>query len=248
MCVRCGYELRGLDASGLCPECGLSIAESLQRRRLGLSSHAYLSSLRTGSLLAIAGLAAFGASGLARSVFFRSFFAVGTQQSFVALDAAASALLIAGLWMLTIDDPGLHEKDQTRPNKRAMRFAAIGLFALSIADLVIATQVPLPGRGALAATSLFAIGVHMGSALWSLACWLILATGLINYTRWLAVRVPDRRLLGMAQTMGWLLPASLVLAFGASLFFGAATRILPLAFMAFLLAAARERIRADHPA
>lgn len=186
-------------------------------------------------------------SGLARSLLFQSLFAIGSQQSFVGLDIAASALLIAGLWMLTIDDPGLHEKDQARPNKRAMRFAALALLVLSIAETLVALRIPMPGR-TLASTSLFAIAIHMGGALWSLASWLILATGLVNYTRWLAVRVPDRGLLSTSQTMSWLLPASLVLAFAASLFFGAATRILPLALMAILIGAARERIRADHPA
>ena len=247
MCLRCGYELRGLDASGLCPECGFSIAESLERRRLGLSSPAYLSSLRTGALLTIASLIVFVFSGIARSLLFRSFFAVGTQQHFVSLDILASSLLIAGVWMLTIDDPGLHEKDQARPNKRAMRFAAIGLLVLSFAEFLVAMRVPIPmpGPRALTTTSLFAIGIQVGGALWSLACWLILATGLVNYTRWLAVRVPDRRLLAAAQTMSWLLPTALVFAFAASLFFGASARLLPLALMAFFVAAARARIRPD---
>ena len=247
MCLRCGYDLYGLAPSGLCPECGLSIAESLERRRLGLSSPEYLSTLRTGALLTIAALAFFILAGLVRWQLLHSLFAVGTQNLFVGLDSVAGTLLLSGVWMLTIDDPGLHQKDQARPNKRAMRIAAAGLLAISALEFFIAVRIPLPVPipGTPTANSLFAFALNMGASLWTLACWLILATGLVNYTRWLAVRVPDRRLLGMTQTMSWMLPLVLVVAFGASLFFGTASRLLPLGMMGWLLGAARERMRSD---
>lgn len=35
LCERCGYALRGLDAEGVCPECGREIAASLPERRAG---------------------------------------------------------------------------------------------------------------------------------------------------------------------------------------------------------------------
>jgi len=87
--------------------------------------------------------------------------------------------------------------------------------------------------------------VTMGGSLFALAAWLILATGLVNYTRWLAVRVPDRRLLAMTQTMSWMLPCAFVLAFAASVIFGSATRLLPLTVMGVLVTSARTRIRPD---
>jgi len=247
MCLRCGYDLYGLTPSGVCPECGLSIAESLERRRLGLSSPSYLSTLRSGALLTMAALACFILSGFVRWQLLSSLFTIGTQKFFVGIDAAAGALLVAGIWMLTIDDPGLHQKDQARSNKRAMRFAAAGLLGISILEFFVAVRIPLPvpAPGTPTANSLFAFALHMGIALGSLACWLILATGLVNYTRWLAVRVPDRRLLAMTRTMSWMLPVVFVVAFGASLFFGTASRLFPLGMMAWLLGAARERMRLD---
>lgn len=246
LCLRCGYELRGLAMSGLCPECGFAVLESLEHRRLGLSSHEYLASLRTGAALAIGALAVLIAAGFARLHLLALAFAPGTQKYFVGLDGLGTALLIGGVWMLTIDDPGLHEKDQARANKRAMRAAATGLLAIAVAEFLIALRVPLPvgGPGTTPLSmSLFALGVLVISSLGSLACWLILATGLVNYCRWLAVRVPDAMLLRMAGTMSWLLPAAIVIAFAASLFFGSATRLLPLGLMVWLVGAARERIR-----
>ncbi|MBX3379907.1 MAG: hypothetical protein KF805_07415 [Phycisphaeraceae bacterium] len=246
LCLRCGYELRGLSPSGLCPECGFSIAESLEKRRLGLSSPAYLASLRLGALLAIIALTIYIAAGFVRWHLVEVFFAPGTQKYFVILDIAGATLLVFGVWKLTIDDPGLHIKDQARANKRAMRCAAAGLLLLVIIELLVALRTPLPTIAigvSPAALSLSALIMILAGALWNLACWLMLATGLVNYTRWLAVRVPDQRLLSMAKTMGWLLPAAIAGAFVASLFFGSATRLLPLGLMAWLVGAARERIR-----
>ncbi len=246
MCLRCGYELRGLAPSGVCPECGFSIAESLERRRLGLSSPAYLTSLRTGAAISIGAFILWIISGIARWRLFEFLFTIGTQRLLVGLDIAGAALLAAGVWMLAIDDPGLHEKDQARSNKRAMKAAAAGLLAIAIAELLVAWRVPPPGPGIPpAATSLFAILVSVFGGLVGLACWLTLATGLANYTRWLAARMPDHRLFRMATTMGWVLPVTFVVAFAASLLFGGATRLLPLGLMAFLVGGARARIRPD---
>ena len=246
MCLRCGYELRGLSPVGVCPECGFSIAESLEKRRLGLSSPGYLASLRLGALLAMIALAILIAAGFVRWHLVEFFFAPGTQKYFVFLDIAGAAILMFGVWKLTIDDPGLHIKDQARANKRAMRCAAAGLLLLVIIELLVALRAPLPTIAigvSPAALSFSAVIMIFAGALWNLACWLTLATGLVNYARWLAVRVPDQRLLGMAKTMGWLLPAAIAGAFAASLFFGSVTRLLPLGLMAWLVGAARERIR-----
>ncbi|MBL8887007.1 MAG: hypothetical protein JNK16_10120 [Phycisphaerales bacterium] len=246
ICLRCGYELRGLLPSSVCPECALPIADSLAGRRLGLSSPAYLATLRGGAVFSIVSLVFFAISGIARWQLLSVAFAPGTQRAFVGIDVAAACLLITGVWMLTIDDPGLHMKDQARPNKRAMRGAAIGLFVLAFASFIVSANlgVPLPRLGTTpGASSFFTLGLIVGNALASLACWLTLATGLINYTRWLAVRVPDLRLLGMVHSMSWLIPCVFVLAFIASPIFGAASRILPLTFMAVLIGATRERLK-----
>ncbi|MBX3387877.1 MAG: hypothetical protein KF691_00330 [Phycisphaeraceae bacterium] len=248
MCLRCGYELRGLAPTGVCPECGLSIAESLEKRRLGLSSPGYLASLRLGALVAMVALAIYIAAGFVRWHLIGFLFTPGTQKYFVFLDIAGAALLVFGVWKLTIDDPGLHIKDQARTNKRAMKCAAAGLLLLAIFELLVALRAPLPTIAigvSPAALSLSAVIMIMAGALWNLACWLTLATGLVNYTRWLAVRVPDHRLLGMAKSMSWLLPVAIAAAFVASLIFGTATRVVPLGLMAWLLGSARERIRSE---
>jgi hypothetical protein len=59
-CAQCGYNLRGLESDGVCPECALGIADSARRHResgspsgpsVALSSTAWLASLRDGVTL-----------------------------------------------------------------------------------------------------------------------------------------------------------------------------------------------------
>lgn len=244
-CVRCGYELRGLHIDSVCPECALSIRESLQRRRLGLSSSAYLSSLRTGSLFAIAGLGIFIAAGFASWRILAAMFSIGSQSVFSLFDLGGAVILLVGVWMLTIDDPGLHERDQARANKRAMRAAAIGFIVLDLLLLLGWMRVPIAPTHNLGPRPLLAVLLSTGGALVELGLWLILATGLVNYARWLAVRASEQKLFGFAATFNWLLPCTLVIAFVASIVFGGATRLFPLGMMVILLLSIRPCLRAD---
>jgi hypothetical protein len=51
LCVRCGYNLRGLNRSGRCPECNTPIPRSLRTRYLAGSSHHWLRDVRDGALV-----------------------------------------------------------------------------------------------------------------------------------------------------------------------------------------------------
>ena len=47
-CLNCGYNLRGLEEDGQCPECGVPIERSLHGNLLIYSSPEYVSSLHRG--------------------------------------------------------------------------------------------------------------------------------------------------------------------------------------------------------
>lgn len=56
-CAACEYDLRGLEASGACPECGRPITESLRGHRLQFSHARQVARMRVGALLVGLGLA-----------------------------------------------------------------------------------------------------------------------------------------------------------------------------------------------
>jgi len=51
ICVRCGYSLHGLQNDGCCPECSLSVACSLGKRRLAYSNISWVTDLYWGYIL-----------------------------------------------------------------------------------------------------------------------------------------------------------------------------------------------------
>jgi hypothetical protein len=58
-CAGCGYNLKGLDRWGKCPECGRAIVETVEDTRLEWEDKAWVGQLRIGTLLLIAGLIGF---------------------------------------------------------------------------------------------------------------------------------------------------------------------------------------------
>src|SRR3954465_5592423 len=55
-CVRCGYELRGLPGSALCPECSYPRWQSVQGNRLASADPDYLARLHWGAVVALVGV------------------------------------------------------------------------------------------------------------------------------------------------------------------------------------------------
>ncbi len=55
-CIRCGYSLRGLPASGLCPECATPVERSLHGDMLVYSDPAYVNELSLAARLILVGV------------------------------------------------------------------------------------------------------------------------------------------------------------------------------------------------
>ncbi|MFW6033361.1 MAG: hypothetical protein ACOCTI_08315, partial [Phycisphaeraceae bacterium] len=104
-CLNCGYNLRGLDAAGLCPECGEPVADTLRGDWLIDAAPAWTSGLASGmGLLLVAfalWLGMFGA------------FTGGVDVGSVVWPAGtllASLVAGVGYWLLTAREPGGRER------------------------------------------------------------------------------------------------------------------------------------------
>ena len=81
-CHRCGYNLRGLEVEGRCPECGLAVRESLGSDSLRTADRGWLRTVRRGWWLV---MASFGA------VVAPSFLTGAVAFGWMALDAGISS-------------------------------------------------------------------------------------------------------------------------------------------------------------
>lgn len=205
----------GLLKSGVCPECGTSVEQSLAGDLLRFSSPRYLRTLHAGTALVLAGLTANVLSVLIGIVTAAVRSAAATRDpasspAYLAclgaavLTGAASMLLSPiGWWLLSARDPGLLSRDEGVSSRRMVRISVLAHAACAGAALpyaewpafriAIATIDP---TGALA----FAVGV---SRLIAFLVWFFAS---MQYIARLARRVPDPALCKQATAFAWLGP------------------------------------------
>jgi hypothetical protein len=214
-CRQCGYNLNGLSPTGMCPECGLEIAKSLQTDRLAFADPQWVDTLAKGAkLLAwwlvlsiVLSMVVGGVLG-AVSANNPQAQAIGER----AFGLLGMIIMVAAVWWLTTPEPRdwEHETSTSRTLARYGYAAALGFSVLAMAAL---------------AASPIASGVgNLVSGL----CSLVGIFALFVYMRRLALRIPDESLAkqtwivmwGLVITMGIgivaLLIAALTIGFGAA--------------------------------
>jgi hypothetical protein len=126
-CVRCGYELRGLRADGVCPECGGEIRRTLMGDLLMFADAGYVRTLKIGATLALAGIIAalctvFGGVGLmmlemtgsgGQTWLFPTVLGVG--------GLGFAAFTLVGWWLLSTPDPGRLGADTGVTSRKVVR-------------------------------------------------------------------------------------------------------------------------------
>jgi hypothetical protein len=211
--VGCGYNLRGLEPGGKCPECGLDISRSLHGDQLVYSGSAYLASLCRGiriiftALIAEAALIALGivvgfvvfgvASGSVSP-------AVETLVMGLVLlvDVAVAIVLISGWWLFSTPDPSIVSANTGDTARKFVRIAVIisgatGMLS-SLGDVYPVTT-----------TSSLAI-ISSAAEIVSTAAWVVSFFASMIYIRWLAKRIPDEHVDGAAKRLMWLGPLLIV--------------------------------------
>lgn len=232
-CTRCGYNLRGLEITGKCPECGWAVESSLRGGLLRFAGPEYLSSLISGAFIII--LANIGS--LILSVFAAVFVAVflisfgitsaapqppgaapaaPVMPSVDWVESAATILStllaiasLVGYWQFTAPDPATEQSEQPRAARRIVRVAVIVGIGILLALVVVALAGPRAAPANPANPLALATAMQLVAAVLNIAALIAGAVhffAMMLYIRWLASRIPDPDLIQRTRLYIWLLP------------------------------------------
>lgn len=203
-CYRCGYALTGLPVDGACPECATDVALSLREPWLSNTSNEYLKTIKRGLSFVLNGI-------LLQIVFFIltaissvafAFGAVALVPLFALSQLGISILILAGYWLYTQPDPGQMAFEASDSARKIVRWVVAIQAATSLAGfLLLAVAGFMHGPIADMLDVIEGILYLIGSAVWLLQFFAVM-----RYTRWLAARVPDKKMIRHTRLYMWLLP------------------------------------------
>ncbi|USO00209.1 MAG: hypothetical protein H6810_05985 [Phycisphaeraceae bacterium] len=219
-CVGCGYNLLGLSADGVCPECGTPLEESLRGYLLVHRSGGHVARLKRGVSFIVAGLLFWVAVQIIGIVVALITVIVvvrspNTQppallESLVTtgsvIDLAVSAVILFGWWLFTARDPADPVRDRDANVRRGVRSAVIAQIALQLISLVLVPitmsggTIPMPGSNPQA-SPLFVITstINFLAGLGVMAAVVVQFVAGMLYVRRLALRLPDARVHRLAR-------------------------------------------------
>jgi hypothetical protein len=247
ICLKCGYDLRGLGPPGMCPECGTAIERSLHGNLLRYSDESYLAGLHRGVFLILAAIVVQVV--LYFLVFVGGFGVVyassGALQE-VELVAAVAGMVMTGVslvqlygwWLFSAPDPAYIGADQGTTARIVVRVTVVimALFTALDASVETAQMGKPPGN-------LEAVAAVVGAVLFIALAVKFFASML--YVRWLAPRLPDARVDRRAKLLMWLGP--LLVTVGAVVFIGPLVALVLYWFLLNWIRVDIRRIRDGQP-
>lgn len=236
-CIRCGYNLKGVDRHGTCPECGMFVEHSLRGTMLPDSDPDYVRSLHRGAVTVLTCLVASLAVGILTFAVGVTFAVMGGMAASAPTPAGAPpaagpggipewielASLLAqtgiglasvfGWWLLTSPDPGGASRENSPKVRLAVRVLAV---CAAVASLVAFMSTLLWGPAN--ALALGGGGITPGEVIVILAgvvsgFLLPIARFFVElvYIRALARRIPDTLIAERAKKLMWVYPLIYVL-------------------------------------
>lgn len=210
-CFRCSYNLRGLPIAGVCPECGTPVQDSLRGILLQFASAEYLSTIHSGLSLILNGILLMVLLSVV-SIF------IGINASGVAggdpglvlagLQIIPSVMMLLGYWKYTEPDPGFAGTELPAAARKVMRVTVVIQAATTAAGFLLsfATIVFLAGGAATSGASAVLLVVGIVN-ITGIGAFVVQFFATMRYTRWMASRVPDARIITRTKTYMWALPA-----------------------------------------
>jgi hypothetical protein len=222
-CIQCGYDLSGLPADGVCPECGLPIERSLRSNMLIDASPEYVRKLARGLSLVLNGillylllfivlflgigvlfgaLAGAGGGGGGGGGAAAAGLGVTGLLTIVVMVAslAALAMVLGGWWLFSEPDPMYFGRDDGSKARTVVRQSLSAYVGLIVAGFLLQSislfGVFLPGQ--------FILGIAV-SVLQFVAFAVFFFASML-YVRWLAPRVPNQKVFKRSKTLLWLGP------------------------------------------
>lgn len=170
-CRSCGYNLRGVDREGLCPECGTSVEWSLRGFQLRFADRRWLKKLCRGSQLVVTSMTLLFEVGGIIALF--ALLPFGTSYRSTVTNILeilgfvwiSSVLLmhVTGVWYMTLPEPNVQESRRILIVRRVTRMVTViaaGYFAIVLVDRDVSHFV-FPSL--LVIASHFVLSIHLGT-------------------------------------------------------------------------------------
>jgi len=189
-CRRCAYNLRGLKADGLCPECGIAVGLSTQRDLLRFADPGWLATVHRGTRLILWGLLVAILGGCVAHAAVSS---TGNSAIGAIVVILSQVVALWGTWLLTEPDPSRVGDDRWSGTRQFVRYSIAASLVGSLLPIMEEFLHPPPMIGIV----LTVIGVVLA---------LVGAAGGVAqmlYLGSLAMRIPNPMIAGRCRFLAW---------------------------------------------